>query len=257
MTRGGAALRDEARTPYRRSGLRRWLDALLPAHCHGCGVPVAPDNDACVCINCRLRLERPPAPRCSRCDHPAHFAVGECPGCEILPEVLETVRSAVVLRPPADALVHAFKYGGWRSLAPFLAARMRPLLPGDARALVPVASPRKRERERGFNPPQLIAEVLAGTTGIPLVHALRRPRESRRQVGLSPEERKANVRDAFVPAVDHLDGPDHHVLIDDVFTTGATSTAAAAALQAAGAERVSVLTFARALPSLFPGDDAS
>lgn len=235
----------------------RWLDALLPARCHGCREAVPPGTDHAVCTACRLRLRRAPAPRCPRCDHPARWALGACPGCEPLPDFVGTVRSAVLHRPPADALARALKYDGWRDLAEFMAGRMAPLIPEGAAGLVPVPSPPRRERRRGFNPSRDLAGALSRRSGVPLVEALRRPREARRQVGLSPAERVANLRDAFVPAADPIGVRGPLVLVDDVLTTGATAASAATALGAAGARRVDVLTFARAIPTLPDGADAS
>lgn len=211
-----------------------------------------------VCVSCRMRLRRPPAPRCERCDHPVRFALGgACPICEALPDVVGTVRSAVLHRPPAGALVHAFKYDGWLDLAGSMAERMESLLPQDADSLVPVASPPRRRRSRGFNPSEELARCLSRRTGIPVREALRRPADAPRQVGLSPDQRAANVRNAFVPTVDGIDESERLVLVDDVFTTGATAAAAATTLGQVGAVRVDVLTFARAIPVLPGGADAS
>lgn len=160
-------------------------------------------------------------------------------------------------RPPAGALVHAFKYDGWLKLAEPMAAHMEPFVPDGARWLVPVASPPRRRRIRGFNPAAELARRLSRRTGIPVLEALRRPVDTPRQVGLSPDQRAANVRYAFVPNVDVIGASGRLVLIDDVFTTGATAAAAATTLGEAGAERVDVLTFARAIPVLPGGADAS
>ncbi len=138
-----------------------------------------------------------------------------------------------------------------------MADRMRLLVPAGAGALVPVASPPVRERRRGFNPARDIAGALSERSGVPVVEALRRPLETRRQVGLSPGERAANLRDAFVPGAPFSGVRGTLVLVDDVLTTGATAAAAATALGAAGAHRVDVVTFARAIPELPDGVDAS
>jgi ComF family protein len=241
--------------PLRRAG--EWLDALLPASCHGCGDPLPPRTDHAVCVRCRLRLRRAPAPRCPRCDHPARWALGRCPGCEPLPDLVRHVRCAVLHRPPADALVRALKYDGWQDLASFMAGRMLPLVPEGSAGLVPVASPPRRERRRGFNPARTIARALSNRSGVPVVEAIRRPREARRQVGLSPDERVANLRNAFVPSARFPGIRGTLVLVDDVLTTGATAAAAATALGVAGACRVDVLTFARAVPTLPDGVDVS
>ena len=165
--------------------------------------------------------------------------------------------------------MRAFKYDGWRRLAGFMATRMAPLVaeleaPAIA-AFVPVPSPPTRERLRGFNPARDLAAALSehlvnpldGSPEVPVIEALVRPRETPRQVGLSPEERRANVRDAFVPDADLTGVRGDLVLIDDVFTTGATAVAAAEALTRAGGTRVHVLTFARAIPELPDGGGPS
>jgi predicted amidophosphoribosyltransferase len=107
-----------------------------------------------------------------------------------------------------------------------------------------------RARERGFNQAELLAAELAAAAGLAVLPALRRVRPTRPQVGLAAAERAGNVRDAF--AADASRAPllrgRGALLVDDVFTTGATLESAAAALRAAGAARVVALTLARALP---------
>lgn len=215
---------------------------------------------ACVCLQCRLALKRPPAPRCPRCDHPARFAIDACPGCDPLPDILVNVRSAVVLQAPAGELIHALKYQGWPAVAAPLVDRMLPLIPRAGTAIVPIPSPPVRERRRGYNPARVLAAGVALRKGIPLLDALVRPRESSRQVGLSPAERAANVRGVFAPAVnmdfEAVRGA-HIVLVDDVVTTGATASEAALTLEEAGATAVTLVTFARAIPALPGATDAS
>lgn len=235
------------------------MDALLPARCHGCGVPISDGDPVCVCLQCRLALRPSPSPRCSRCDHPARFAIENCPGCETLPDILVRIRSAVALHPPAGELVHALKYEGWTGVGDLLVSRMTPLVPVDAAALVPVPSPPGRERRRGYNPARVLAAEIAERSGIPLLDALLRPRESPRQVGLSPDRRATNVRGVFVPAPGDsraVRGA-HIVLVDDVLTTGATASEAALTLGGSGASAVTLVTFARAVPALPDGSDAS
>ena len=114
--------------------------------------------------------------------------------------------------------------------------------------VVPVPLHPRRLRERGFNQ----AEDLARGLGLPVVRALRRARPTTPQVGLSREERAANVDRAFTlnlprPASDRaLDRPTI-ILVDDVTTTGATLEACARVLRNAGAAEVRALTAARAV----------
>jgi ComF family protein len=240
----------------------RLLDFFLPTACVGCGGRLPLDRpDDLVCVNCLGRMRAIPSPRCPRCDLP--FGTARPPGrpctaCHEWPAFLEGAWSAVVLEPPASALVHALKYEGWRELAPVMGARMGAVallrVPSGAGAspprIVPVPTTPQRERQRGYNQARLLADAVAVRTGWPLLDALVRTGESRTQVSLHAAERMANVSRAFEVRSDALPltAGARVVLVDDVLTTGATSLAAAQALHSGGALGVSVVTFARALP---------
>jgi ComF family protein len=155
-----------------------------------------------------------------------------------------------VLEPPADALVHALKYGGWRALAVPLGRRMARLCPLPDHLVVPVPTTAARARRRGYNQAALLADAYADALGADRADALVRVREGPSQVELAPDERRSNVDGAFsVPAgeMERLGGR-RVALVDDVLTTGATAGAAARALERAGARGVIVISFARALP---------
>jgi ComF family protein len=120
-----------------------------------------------------------------------------------------------------------------------------PVLGGGA-LLVPVPLHPRKRRERGFNQSELLAEAISARAGVPLVKdALVRRRETGTQTGLSAAARRANVRGAFaVRRRARIEGQ-RIVLLDDVYTTGATALACAQALLAAGAREVRLLTLAR------------
>jgi ComF family protein len=161
----------------------------------------------------------------------------------------------VILEDPAERLVHALKYGGWRELAPLMARRMKTLEPpgtGAGRGLlvVPVPTTPRRERQRGYNQAALIARAYAREAGLDYLDALTRASAGGSQVALDPSQRRSNVRGAFTPIATqrHRVKGRHVLLVDDVLTTGATASEAAQALERAGAHGVSLITFARALP---------
>jgi ComF family protein len=167
--------------------------------------------------------------------------------------VLRGARWAVALGAPADALVHGLKYEGWRDLAPFMAERMARLDPGlsgpgPAPVVVPVPTTPRRERSRGYNQARLLARGVARIRGLKLVDALARREGRGTQVSLHPDERRLNVEGAFRLATDAPLSGLRVLLIDDVLTTGATASAAAAALERGGVSGVVVLTFARSVP---------
>lgn len=193
-----------------------------------------------------------PHPRCERCGHPRR--PGECTWCAPLPPFVRAARSVYWMPGGSTAaIVQALKYGGWPAVAVPMASRMARLhWPADVlderAALVPVPLAPTRERERGYNQSERLAEALGALWRLPVGRcALVRARETTTQTRLTPEARRANVAGAFRagPGARALRGT-HVVLVDDVVTTGATLVACAAALCSAGVRIVSIVTFARA-----------
>jgi ComF family protein len=209
------------------------------------------EGDALICDLCRLRWRRVPYPLCPRCGQPAQANL-ECRLCQGWPAGLSRIRSAVWLEGSAREAVHQLKYQGWSRVTEAMALAMRklePLTPGVS--LLPVPLGARRLRSRGYNQSEQIATALGALIGARVLpDLLQRVRETPTQTALTPEARHANVAGAFEAAdVSGLE----LVLVDDVFTTGATLASAGAALMTAGAARVEAVTFARAVSDLGVG----
>jgi predicted amidophosphoribosyltransferase len=144
----------------------------------------------------------------------------------------------------ARRVAHGLKYARRLSLARVAAAAMLGALPSQERrgAVVPVPAGPWRWRWRGFDPAEEIALAMAEKSGLRLARCLRRSRGPR-QVGRTRAERLADPPRVWVSAP----APVTALLVDDVWTTGATLSACALALERAGCKRVVALTLARAL----------
>lgn len=203
------------------------------------------------CAACLAELSRIPAgPRCPGCGGALDGVLAQCSAC--LAEAEERPwNGAVTLfeyTGAARELVHDFKFHGRPELArPFGALAAEALREARFRAdlVVPVPLHWTRLWRRSYNQAGLFGERLAAELGIPCRNALRRRKRTRRQAGLRREQRARNPRGAFaVRDPDAVTGRPV-LLVDDVFTTGATLTAAAKVLRAAGCGPIFVVTIAR------------
>ncbi len=147
---------------------------------------------------------------------------------------------------PARPLVRAWKERGLRLLARQAADLVAEGVPRPAADVITYIPPDgDRSIKRGHQPARDLASALGERWELPVACLLTRTRTVARQTGLPRAERRRNMRGAFGAA--QADVPDRIVLVDDVYTTGATVDAAAAALRAAGAAEVHVVTLARAV----------
>jgi predicted amidophosphoribosyltransferase len=215
------------------------LDLLFPRRCVVCLVP-----GAALCPACTATLPRVVPPLCARCGAPVAWPVARCRECSGRRLGFGSARAAVAYGVGARTLVSAWKDRGLRELASFAAdvvveAVARPRV----QAITFVPADGDRSVKRGHHPPQRLARELGRRWELPVRSQLRRTRPLRPQRGLGRDERRRNVRGAF-----HADEVRGSVLlVDDVYTTGATVSAAATALRRGGAASVEVVTFARAV----------
>lgn len=154
--------------------------------------------------------------------------------------------AAVAYGEVAKTVALRLKYGRRTAFAETAARQMVRLLPEDAGLLVPVPLHRWRLWERGYNQAALIAAALEKATGVAHDPALlQRTKRTPVLRGLGPKARAKAVAGAFAAKRD-VRG-EHVVLVDDVYTTGATANACVAALLKAKAAKVTVLAWARVI----------
>lgn len=230
----------------------RWsLDWLIPPQCLVCHGEVGEASG--LCVSCWTKLAFIEAPFCDRLATPFPYDPGEgmvSAAALADPPLWDRARAAVIFDDAARMLVHALKYRDRHEAGLVMARLMRRAgadLLGDADAVVPVPLYRWRQWRRRYNQSALLAQMICRAAGKPFSpHLLRRLRRTRAQTGLDHEERRRNMRNAFIVPEDCLPliAGRSVLLVDDVRTTGATLEACTKALKTAGAGRVDVLTFA-------------
>ncbi len=237
-----------------------WLEAALglvfPETCQLCKNGRAKARDGYVCSECwaQVRFIRPPF--CERCGRPytgdltTSFVCSNCSGMELH---FSSARSAVVAKSVVLEAIHRFKYQHALWFEKFLADLLVRVAATELKRenwdfIVPVPLHPLKLREREFNQAERLATHLGRAVNIPLAKkSLRRTAPTVTQTLLTREQRAANMKNAFaVPPGVRLDGK-RIVLVDDIFTTGATTSAGAQALLQAGAADVCVWTVARGL----------
>jgi competence protein ComFC len=231
------------------------LHLIYPAVCCVCHGARATAGEGFVCLECRSELRPVEPPFCGRCGLPFFGVIGDefkCANCAEMGLRFDFARGAVVADRLLRELVHRFKYQRHLWLEPLLGgllvdAAAPELRGGGWDALVPVPLHPVKEREREFNQAQRMAVRLGRAVSLPVARRLlRRVAPTRTQTELSRSERLANVRQAFsLDPRAEVRGLSF-ILVDDVLTTGATTSACAAVLKRAGAARVGVWTVARA-----------
>jgi ComF family protein len=233
-----------------RFALRRAVDFALPPRCPGCGAITGEPHR--FCLGCWRSLAFLGEPCCARCGLPFAFDGGDdalCGRCLAEPPPFDRLRAAVAYGDVSRQVALKLKYSGRPGLAGTLAHFMLRHVAGEGDPLlVPVPLHRWRIWRRGYNQAALIASALARRTGLPAgLDLLVRTRATPPLRGLGRRERALAVRGAFRVA----DGARPRlagrriVLVDDVYTSGATASACARALRRAGAGRVEILCWAR------------
>ncbi len=239
------------------SFFKRILDVFLPTSCSFCNNPVGDSTIPYFCSVCWADFAPIQGPVCPHCGRPfdspealTNSPEHVCLACRRAPPLFDQALSIGYFEGPLREAVHQFKYRPCRSLGrplgEWMATNVRMLT--DIDVVMPVPLHKKRLKERGFNQALLLAHRMSETHGVPYCcDNLYRARPTRPQVELTGAERIRNVAGAFAlrqpgEVIDRT-----IVLIDDVFTTGATMNECAGVLKAVGAARVIAFTLAMAV----------
>lgn len=232
---------------------QRMIDTVLPPRCLDCGVVV--EREAALCADCWPRYAFLSTPYCACCGFPFEYEPGPddvlCGACAARRPAYRKARAVLAYDNAVRPLIVDFKHGDRTGVAPALGrwlARAAAELMAEADCVVPVPLHRRRLFERRYNQSALLANALGRASGLPVRHGLLvRRRATVSQGHLSPSARRRNVKGAFAPgeggrpAIAGL----RVLLVDDVFTTGATVEECARVLMRAGATHVDVVTLAR------------
>ncbi len=234
--------------------LNALLDIALPPRCHICHKTVPGEVPLHICTECYKLLPIISSPVCSVCGIPFE-GKGEdhiCSRCITSPPPYNAARAALKYDGSCKELIHAYKYLYKSHLRRPLSLLTADILRSFAveqnpELLIPVPLHKSRLRSRGFNQSLLIAETLSKNWQIPLLRqGLIRTRRTTPQVELTRAERLTNLKGAFTVKETETVADKHIMLVDDVFTTGATLSACAETLLKAGCSRVSAVTVAHA-----------
>jgi ComF family protein len=240
--------------------------ALLPSCCALCGSPLPQLSFVPICEVCWTEFPVQSGPTCARCGDtlamPGSSPEGHglCRACRMAPPPFVRAVAYGLYQDRMRAAIHALKYDrlhpAAKELGRMLASAIAQL-EKDAPAemlVVPIPLHRSKHAQRGFNQARSLA--VHALARLRMTHplwrltlassTLMRLRATDSQAGLSPRQRRLNVRGAFSVADPALVADKHILLIDDIFTTGATARAAARALDRAGAASVWVATLSRA-----------
>jgi ComF family protein len=232
----------------------RFLCLIFPEECRLCAQPLEDFNRVPVC---RVCLAKPSALSaeyfCVQCRSPFLSSapldeMGRCALCRRGVRGFDAAYSFGFYEDTLRELIHLFKYGRVQTLASPLGQLLARALPLEQNfdVIVPMPLHWRKRMERGFNQSELLAREIGHRKHLPVTKALRRVRYTGAQAGLTNAKRRLNVSGAFrAKKGPGLNGK-RVLLVDDVMTTGATAASGARALKRAGAQRVTLLTLARA-----------
>lgn len=218
------------------------LDGIFPRRCPVCDRIVG-GSSALICVKCRRQLDYIFEPKCKKCGKKLHEGGGQyCHDCSVKPHSFDSGLALYEYHSVKQS-IYRFKYEGRCDYAEFFGREIAEFLGEEigvwgAEALVPVPLHKGRERKRGYNQAELLAEVMSGYLSIPVEAGLvKRSRNTVPQKELNHAARQKNLKKAFkIPANDVK--LKTIIIVDDIYTTGSTMDALSKELKRAGVQKV-------------------
>lgn len=233
-----------------------FLDLIFPPKCLVCNVPLEAKDNYQLCPSCLSGITYIKSPLCTLCGIPFKSEDGSnhlCGECLTSKRYFTKARSIGLYERTLLKAIHLFKYNGKIHLASPLSHMLSDSVSQlfDIKSvdlLIPVPLHPKRLKERGFNQALLLARVLKKKYNKDLAtRILKRSRWTEPQVNLSGKARRKNVKGSFIISNPMAVKEKNILLLDDVYTTGATINECGRTLLKAGANEVYVLTLARSV----------
>lgn len=223
----------------------RLMDIVFPRKCVFCGEILTNADDG-ACLGCSRRVTYVTEPKCARCGKPISDPAREyCTDCERRRDASLDENAALwVYLEDTKRAMAGFKYGGCSSDSGYYAGQIAKYLSSriatwNVDVIVPIPIHKKRERFRGYNQAELLARDVGGILGIPVENLLKRSEYTVPLKELDPEQRKRALSRAFEVSSDYdRYRHDKVLLIDDIYTTGATMEACSGLLKGAGSSAV-------------------
>ena len=214
------------------------LDMIYPKTCPLCGR--IPDGKRSVCISCRRQFPVIRGPRCLKCSKPILNAEAEyCYDCMEKKHHYISGKALWIYDDRMRQSIARFKYRGSLEYADIYGEEMVKehgnWIRSHGDVLVPVPLHKKKEKIRGYNQAQILADAIGKRAGLPVnAELLYRSRDTRPQKELNDKERLKNLSDAFRVKREKTCLPERVILVDDIYTTGSTIEACTTVLQKAG-----------------------
>ena len=228
------------------------LNLVFPQTCVLCNSRILQRRWSVACPECWSKLEPIPRPFCPQCGMPAPVIEGPCGACRRGDHAFDLARSVFLFTDPMRGILHHFKYSGRVSLARPLGRQLRSHMEEEGfrgATALPVPLHRARERERGFNQAAVLAKAVSRHSGLRVdEHSLARTTDTpMHRAAMDSKAREATVTKVFEVVRPGLVCGRNILLVDDLLTSGATVSQCARVLKKCGADKVIVLTLARAV----------